>query len=194
MTVWRYSHFQLNKFSIKVKFAVYCSSKRGLDTEYIELAQALGRWMGIHGHTLVYGGVNAGLMHEVAQACHDAGGHITGVNIEAFKHRTDPLVDEVIYTANLGERKAQMYQLADVFVVLPGGLGTADEWISTLSQMVVSGDEQRIIVVVNLHGMYDSLLRYLDEMSRSPFARDKHLHRYVVVANQQELINKLNEI
>ena len=111
-----------------------------------------------------------------------------------FQDSKLPLVDEVIYTANLGERKAQMYQLADVFVVLPGGLGTADEWISTLSQMVVSGDEQRIIVVVNLHGMYDSLLRYLDEMSRSPFARDKHLHRYVVVANQQELINKLNEI
>ena len=146
--------------------------------------------MGIHGHTLVYGGVNAGLMHEVAQACHDAGGHITGVNIEAFKHRTDPLVDEVIYTANLGERKAQMYQLADVFVVLPGGLGTADEWIATLSQLVVDGDK-RPIVVANLHGMYDSLLRYLDEMAHSPFARDRHMDLTVVANTAQELINKL---
>ena len=104
------------------------------------------------------------------------------------------LVDEVIYTADLGERKAKMYQLADTFVVLPGGLGTADEWIATLSQLVVDGDESRIIVVANLHGLYDSLLRYLDEMARSPFARDRHLDRSVVANSQEELIEKLNEI
>ncbi len=174
--------------------AVYCSSRQGLEQEYIDLAQALGRWIGANGHTLVYGGVNAGLMHEVAQACHDAAGHIVGINIEAFKHRTDALVDEVIYTADLGERKAKMYQLADTFVVLPGGLGTADEWIATLSQLVVDGDESRIIVVANLHGLYDSLLRYLDEMAHSPFARDRHLDRSVVANSQEELIEKLNEI
>jgi len=87
-----------------------------------------------------------------------------------------------------------MYQLADTFVVLPGGLGTADEWIATLSQLVVDGDESRIIVVANLHGLYDSLLRYLDEMAHSPFARDRHLDRSVVANSQEELIEKLNEI
>ncbi len=177
-----------------MKIAVYCSSRRALDQECYDLAATLGKWMGEQGHTLVYGGVNAGLMHAVAQACHDAGGHIVGVNVENFRHRTDPIVDEVIYTDDLGQRKSKMYQMADTFVVLPGGLGTADEWIATLSQLVVSGDEQRIIVVVNLHGMYDALLRYLDEMAQSPFARDKHLQRYVVVANGQELIEKLNQI
>lgn len=172
--------------------AVYCSSRQGLDQEYIELAQALGQWIGQHGHTLVYGGVNAGLMHEVAQACHDHGGHIVGVNIEAFKRRTDPLVDEAIYTANLGERKAQMYARAQLFVVLPGGLGTADEWIATLSQLVVDNDN-RVIVVANLHGIYDSLLHYLDEMAHSPFSRDRHMNFSVVAGTQQELIQKLNQ-
>ena len=86
-----------------------------------------------------------------------------------------------------------MYQMADTFVVLPGGLGTVDEWFATLSQMVVSADENRVIVVVNAHGMYDALLRYLDELAVSPFARDAHLRRYVVVNNQQELINTLNQ-
>lgn len=176
-----------------MKIAVYCSSRRGLPQEYFDLAQALGQWMGSHGHTLVYGGVNAGLMHTVAQACRDAGGHIVGVNVETFRHRTDPLVDEVHYTPHLGERKAMMYQMADTFVVLPGGLGTVDEWFATLSQMVVSADENRVIVVVNAHGMYDALLRYLDELAVSPFARDAHLRRYVVVNNQQELINTLNQ-
>lgn len=176
-----------------MKVAVYCSSRQGLDLEYIELARALGQWIGSHGHTLVYGGVNAGLMHETAQACHDAGGRITGVNIDAFKHRTDPLVDEAIYTDNLGERKARMYQMADAFVVLPGGLGTVDEWIATLSQLVVD-DDSRPVIVVNVHGMYDSLLQYLDEMAHSPFARDKHLDLTVAVTSQQELIKKLNEL
>jgi uncharacterized protein (TIGR00730 family) len=176
-----------------MKFAVYCSSRQGLDTEYIELAHSLGEWIGEQGHALIYGGVNAGLMHEAAQACHDAGGHITGVNIEAFKHRTDPLVDEVIYTANLGERKARMYQMANAFVVLPGGLGTVDEWISTLSQLVVDGDD-RPIIVVNVHGMYDSLLQYLEEMARSPFSRDAHLQRLRVVDTAQQMIDCLNQI
>lgn len=176
-----------------MKFAVYCSSRQGLDIEYIELAHALGQWIGGQGHALVYGGVNAGLMHEAAQACHDAGGHITGINIEAFKHRTDPLVDEVVYTANLGERKARMYQMADAFVVLPGGLGTVDEWMATLSQLVVDGDH-RPIIIVNLHGMYDSLLRYLDELAHSPFARDAHLQRLRVVVNTQQMIECLNQI
>ena len=179
---------------MKMKFAVYCSSRQGLDTEYIEVAHALGEWLGHHGHELVYGGVNAGLMHEIAQACHDAGGHITGVNIEAFKHRTDPLVDEVIYTANLGERKARMYQMADAFVVLPGGLGTVDEWIATLSQLVVDGDHQRQIIMVNLHDMYGSLLQYLNELAQSPFARDGHLKRLLVVDNAQQMIECLNQI
>ena len=176
-----------------MKIAVYCSSRRALDQECYELAQELGQWLGAQGHTLVYGGVNAGLMHAVAQACHDAGGHIVGVNIEAFKHRTDPLVDEVIYTADLGERKARMYDLADAFVVLPGGLGTVDEWIATLSQLVVNGDERRKVFVLNWRGMYDSLLHYLDEMARSPFARDRHMDVTVVVNSVQQLPDKINQ-
>lgn len=174
-----------------MNIAVYCSSRRALDQECYDLAQGLGRWLGSQGHTLVYGGVNAGLMHAVAQACHDAGGRIVGVNVQKFKHRADPLVDEAIYTANLGERKARMYQLADAFVVLPGGLGTVDEWVATLSQLVVDGDEQRKVYVLNWRGMYDSLLRYLDEMAQSPFARDCHLDKTIVTTDLQQLIEKI---
>lgn len=176
-----------------MKIAVYCSSRQGLAEEYVDVARELGRWIGSRGHTLVYGGVNAGLMHDVAQECHDQGGMVMGVNIDKFKHRTDPVVDEVVYTADLNERKGKMCQMADLFVVLPGGLGTADEWLSTLSQLVVDGDQRRV-VVVNMHGMYDSLLRYLDEMAHSVFARDRHVDRSVVVKNVTELIETLNKL
>lgn len=176
-----------------MNIAVYCSSRQGLDQKYIDIAQALGQWIGEHRHTLVYGGVDAGLMHVVAKHCHDSGGHVTGVNVDGFARRTDSLVDELILTQDLHERKSRMYQLADVFVVLPGGLGTADEWIATLSQMVVDNDNKRRIIVSNVDGMYDSLMRYLEEMAQSPFARDQHLSLMVEVKDTIELIDCLTK-
>ena len=116
-----------------MNIVVYCSAQDGLDKKYQQLAQALGTWIGQNGHTLVYGGVKSGLMHVTAQAAHDTGGHITGVIPEMFKHRQDPLCNEVVSTSDLQQRKQYMIEHGDVFVVLPGGIGTLDEWISTTS-------------------------------------------------------------
>ena len=116
-----------------MKIVVYCSSQEELDEKYRLLASDLGTWIGEHGHTLLYGGSNAGLMHITAGAVHEAGGYIIGVIPEMFRHRIDPACDEVVYTANLGDRKQYMIEHGDVFVIMPGGIGTLDEWISTLA-------------------------------------------------------------
>ena len=134
--------------------AVYCASRENLGEKYEAPAIALGKWLGENGHTLVYGGVKSGLMHTVAQAAHDAGAHIVGVVPERFVERTDALVDEVVKCHDLGDRKVIMMDRADAFVVLPGGLGTLDEWLSTLSQIIVNIDDHRPIFVVNVDGMY----------------------------------------
>ncbi len=70
---------------------VYCSSQAGLDEKYQQLAHNLGTWIGQNGHTLLYGGSNAGLMHITAAAAHEAGGHVIGVIPEMFRHRIDPV-------------------------------------------------------------------------------------------------------
>lgn len=177
-----------------MKIVVYCSSQEDLDEKFQQLAIALGKWIGQNGHTLLYGGSKAGLMHITATAAHEAGGHIVGVIPEMFRHRIDPVCDEVVYTANLGDRKQYMIEHGDVFVVLPGGIGTLDEWISTLAVMTIGNDDPRPIIVADLDGMFDATVQQLAVLTRSPFARGKNLSRTLVAPTPESLINLLNSL
>ena len=112
---------------------VYCSSASGLDARYTDTAVATGRIIGSTGCALLYGGVNAVMMHITAQSAADNGAaEIIGVIPEVFAHRADPLLTVSKLTRDLAERKQVMIDDGDIFVVLPGGIGTIDEWISTL--------------------------------------------------------------
>ena len=175
-----------------MKIVVYCSSQEGLDEKFRQLAQTLGTWIGQNGHTLLYGGSNAGLMHVTATAVNAAGGHVTGVIPEMFRHRIDPVCDEVVYTANLGDRKQYMIEHGDVFIVLPGGIGTLDEWISTLAVLTIGNDDPRPVIVADLDGMFDATVQQLAVLTRTPFARGKNLARTLVARNPNELIATLN--
>lgn len=176
-----------------MNIVVYCSSREHLDDKFQQLARDLGTWIGQHGHTLMYGGSNAGLMHITAAAVHEAGGHIVGVIPEMFRHRIDPLCDEVVYTANLGDRKQHMIEHADVFVVLPGGIGTLDEWISTLTVMCIDGTDPRPIIVANLDGMFDATIQQLAALEATPFARNQRLTRTRIAHCPEELIAELEK-
>ena len=173
---------------------VYCSSQEELEEKYQQLARELGTWIGAHGHTLLYGGSNAGLMHITATAAHEAGGHVIGVIPEMFRHRIDPLCDDVVYTANLGDRKQYMIEHGDVFVILPGGIGTIDEWMSTLAVMTIGNDDPRPIIVANLDGMYDGTIRQLADLTRTPFARGKNLSRTLVAPTTSALLDTLTNL
>ena len=174
-----------------MKIVVYCSSMEGLEKKYQQLAAALGTWIGQNGHTLLYGGSNAGLMHITAAAVHEAGGHVIGVIPEMFRHRIDPLCDEVVYTANLGDRKQYMIEHGDVFVIQPGGIGTIDEWMSTLAVMTIGNDDTRPVIVANLDGMYDTTIQQLADLTRTPFARGKNLSCTLVARTTTELLSTL---
>ena len=175
-----------------MKFVVYCSSQEGLDEKYQQLATQLGAWIGQHGHTLLYGGSNAGLMHVTAAAVHEAGGQVIGVIPEMFRHRIDPVCDEVVYTANLGDRKQYMIEHGDVFVVMPGGIGTLDEWMSTLAVMTIGNDDPRPIIVADIDGLYDATIQQLAILTGTPFARGKDLSRTLVAHTPTELLSTLN--
>ena len=177
-----------------MKIVVYCSSQEGLDEKYQQLARELGTRIGQHGHTLLYGGSNAGLMHITASAVHEAGGHVTGVIPEMFRHRLDPVCDDAVHTVNLGDRKQYMIEHGDVFVIMPGGIGTLDEWISTLAVMTIGNDDPRPILVANLDGMYDATIRQLADMTRTPFARNKNLSRTLVATSTTELLSALSTL
>lgn len=177
--------FLLNIGNMNV--VVYCSSASGLDGEYVEAARKVGAWIGEHSGRLVYGGVDAGLMHEVAAAVKLSGGSVCGVVPEVFIGRADALCDEVIGVENLSVRKGKMIELGDIFVVLPGGVGTIDEWISTLSHfMVVSrADASQVcrLVVLNAGGMYDDMIAQLLTTGQSVFGAGRRSDMSVIVAD-----------
>lgn len=178
---------------------VYCSANQDLPVEITSIATALGKWIGEGGHALVYGGVNAGLMHITAQAASSAGCQsIVGVVPEFFRHRADPLCTELVLARDLNDRKSRLIEHGDVFVVLPGGLGTIDEWISTLSHLMVEGIVGRgskcPVIVVNHNGMYDAMAQQLHNTAASQFSRSSVIASSILVNNSQELINILNKI
>lgn len=177
-----------------MNIAVYCSSRNDLPQVYVNMAEMLGTWIGTNGHTLVYGGVNAGLMHITAQAVHDTGGKVLGIIPEFFIHRADVLNDELITTRDLNDRKSRMIAMADAFVILPGGIGTIDEWISTLAQLTISDNDNRGIIVANHEGMYDGTIRQLMDSSNSIFSRGKDLNRSIMVDDAAQLIEQLNKL
>ena len=111
-----------------------------------------------------------------------------------FKHRLDPVCDDAVHTANLGDRKQYMIEHGDVFIVMPGGIGTLDEWMSTLAVMTIGNDDPRPIVVANIDGLYDATIQQLADMTHTPFARGKNLARTLVATSAVELLHILSEV
>ncbi|WP_030275009.1 TIGR00730 family Rossman fold protein [Streptomyces sp. NRRL B-24484] len=144
------------------RVGVFCGA-RSARQEYLDLARETGRWLGRRRVGLVYGGGGTGLMGAVAEGALLAGSYVTGVvphHLLSLEGRQPPGV-ELMVVATMHERKALMYQLSDAFVVLPGGLGTADE-LMEIATWAKLGLHSKPVFVVNHGGFFDGLLAWLD--------------------------------
>lgn len=123
---------QKEKFCVKI--CVYCSSAQNLAPELYAAGEAFGAALARRGHTLVYGGYNAGLMGAVAQGAAQAGAEVIGVIPEIFDQEgaAPAGCTQVVHVGSMSQRKARMEAEADAFAVLPGGIGTFDEFFETL--------------------------------------------------------------
>lgn len=175
-----------------MNIVVYCSSSNNLDKRIIEIAEATGSTIGKTGCNLLYGGVDAGLMHTTAAAASAAGAKIIGVVPERFKHRADALCNDLRLCIDLNDRKAIMIEHGDIFVVLPGGIGTLDELLSTLSIMKVNNDHRCRIIVANIDGCFDGIIAQLAATAASPFTTGTDFSdAYTVATSTQQLIETL---
>lgn len=154
-----------------MKIAVYCGSDFGNNEEYAKAASELGQWIGKSKHTLVYGGGESGLMGAVAKEVHAADSEVIGVipgNVEFIKSRPQPYVTKLITTTNMSERKQKMLDLADVFIALPGGIGTLDE-ISEAITLTKIGVFQKPCVLFNRNSFYAPLKTMFEQMEQEGF-------------------------
>jgi uncharacterized protein (TIGR00730 family) len=151
---------------------VYCGSGPGTDPAFIAAARTLGKLLAGNGVRLVYGGGSLGLMGALANSVLDHGGHVTGVIPEFLTTREKKLTraQELIVTKDMHERKQIMFERADAFVALPGGIGTLEE---TIEQMTWSqlGRHKKPILLANIKGFWNPLCVLLDHMRALEFIR-----------------------
>jgi uncharacterized protein (TIGR00730 family) len=176
------------------RLAVYCGSAPGSDQLYADAARATGEAMAIRGIDLVYGGGKLGLMGIVADAVIAGGGRTYGVIPEA-------LVDlEVAHTgltelhkvAGMHERKAKMTELADGFLVLPGGIGTLDELFEAWSWNAL-GYHAKPFCLVDIGGFWQGLTTFLDHVSSAGFISPNRRAQLLVAQSPAEAIERLDE-
>ena len=166
------------------KICVYCGSSPGNDPAYIKAARELGENFAKAGIELVYGGGNVGMMGEIAHAVLAEGGKVTGIIPEFLVAREHAKgnVDHLIVTHDMHERKRKMFELADAFVALPGGIGTLEELVEQLTWAQL-GRHKKPILVANIKGFWEPLCALIDHMKRIKFIRDD-LNFDLLVADQ----------
>lgn len=174
-----------------MKICIFCSANQQIDPDFFAMTEELGRWAAKNANSIVYGGVNQGLMECVAKAAHEAGGQTIGVipRIVEKSGRISDYVDVEILCDNLHDRKQLMEDKADVFIALPGGIGTLDE-IFTMAASATIGYHDKKVILYNMKGFWDSLIQLLDELQAKGLTR-KNWRTYIEVANSLEDIEQL---
>ncbi|MEO1130807.1 MAG: TIGR00730 family Rossman fold protein [Planctomycetota bacterium] len=178
---------------------VYCSSSSRLHTSYLNVARDFGALLASSGRTLVYGGGGLGMMGACARSCREAGGHVVGIITERLRdaEQMDPNNHENIVVGTMRERKALLESRADAVVVLPGGVGTLEEFFEVFVGRLV-GEHDKPVILVNTPdptsggGFYDPLQDMLEHVIASGFAKADIRDLLDICSTPDEVIDVLS--
>ncbi len=175
--------------------AVFCGASPGRDPAFRVAAEALGTGLARAGIRLVYGGGRVGLMGAVADAALAAGGEVTGVIPEFLTRRevVHPGADAMIVTNSMHSRKQRMFELAEAFITLAGGLGTLDETFEVLTWRQL-GLHDKPILLCDLGGSAGALLALIDAVIDRGFAHPDIRALFEVVADVPALLTRLGQV
>lgn len=177
-----------------MKLCVYGAASTTIDPKYVAVTEDLGRQLASRGHSLVFGGGGNGLMGAAARGVREGGGSIVGVIPEFFREEGVEALcdfcDELIFTQTMRERKQIMEDRADGFIVVPGGIGTFEEFfeILTLKQLC---RHQKPIVIYNVNGYYDEMMVFLRTAIKQNFIRENCLDLFYVTDDAEDLFRYL---
>ncbi|MFC4322406.1 LOG family protein [Litchfieldia salsa] len=175
------------------KLCVFCGSSLGTSGEYKEKAIQLGTLLAYKGIELIYGGGNVGIMGELSRAVLENGGRVTGVIPQVIYEKVDHVeLTELIVVNNMHERKAKMYDLADGFIALPGGIGTLEELAEVMTWYQI-GYHAKPIGIYNVNGYYDSLLTFLEHSIQEGFLKREYLDSLITDDVPSSLLAKMEK-
>lgn len=154
------------------KICVYCGSGPGTDSAFVDAAQAFGAALAKNHIELVFGGGAVGMMGAVAKSVLDNGGKVTGIIPDFLVVREHALrgADNLIVTRDMHERKLKMFEMADAFVAMPGGIGTLEEVVEQMT-WVQLGRHRKPVLLANIKGFWAPLCALIDHMKKLEFIR-----------------------
>lgn len=177
-----------------MKICVFGAASAHIDGKYIKLVEELGEKLAKRGHSLVFGCGGSGLMGAAARGVKRGGGYIHGVVPKFFRdEKVEQLFDKcdkISFTDTMAERKKLMEDEADSFIVVPGGIGTFEEFfeVLTLKQL---GRHDKAIAIYNIDGYYDNLEKFMKEVAERKFITFKAYEMYSYFDKADEILDYL---
>ncbi len=179
-----------------MRICIFGAASDLIDNKYVERVEALALKLAERGHDLVFGAGANGLMGAAARGFTKGGGKITGIIPSFFLEDTvEPIYDkcdELIYTDTMNERKEGMEDIADAFIIVPGGIGTLEEMfeVITLKQLC---QHKKPIAFYNIFNYYDKLMEFMVFSEQERFIREGCHNLYISTENDDELIDYLED-
>lgn len=176
------------------KICVYCGSGPGTDPAFAQAARDFGTILAKSGIGLVFGGGTVGMMGELAEAMLHRGGEVTGIIPEFLVAREHAIkgAHELILTRDMHERKRKMFEMADAFVALPGGVGTLEEIVEQMTWAQL-GRHKKPILLANIEGFWEPLCALLDHMKTLEFIRGDLNFDLLVAGKVEDILPMLRK-
>jgi uncharacterized protein (TIGR00730 family) len=176
------------------KICVYCGSGPGIDPAFVESARAFGAILAKNGVGLVFGGGSVGMMGAIAKSVLDHGGKVTGIIPEFLVAREHAMrgADNLIVTRDMHERKRKMFEMADAFVAMPGGIGTLEEAVEQMT-WVQLGRHRKPILLANIKRFWEPLCALIDHMKNLEFIRADLNFDLLVADAVEDILPKLQK-
>lgn len=174
------------------RICVFCGTNPGSQPEYGAAARKLGQALAEQDIELVYGGASVGIMGELADSVQEHGGHVTGIIPQQLveKEAAHTGIPNLIVVASMHQRKSQMADLSDGFIVLPGGIGTLEGFFEILTWGQL-GIHAKPAGILNVKGYFDALTEFLDHAVREGFLTEEHRNHIIVENEPLRLLDRL---
>lgn len=178
-----------------MNICIYAAASEKIDKFFKTKTEDLCEILAKNGHNLVYGAGSTGLMGAAARGFTKGNGKVVGVTPH-FMYEIEPIYDkctELIHTETMAERKVEMEQRAEAFIILPGGIGTFDEFFQCLTLKYL-GIFNKEIIVYNMNEFYTDLLKYLDKCVEKKFIGEQVPTMYKIAKTPEEVLQILNNL
>ncbi len=192
------------------KICVFCSARHGSQSIFEEVAEKCGELIGKNGHELVYGGSSQGLMGITAKAAAKNGAKVIGIfptplaprdkdlyhleNNQEMQYETlNTNMDEALFVNNMFERKEKMFSISDVFITLPGGFGTIDEFFEVFTIKHL-GWHHKEIILVNTNGYWNEMIEMINKVIAVNFALEGCIELFKVVNTPEEAFEHIAKL